>query len=463
MTESPAGVNRDLGSSGVNGGGVASTGHVTHEVLRKSLHIAGGLFAVTLRWLSWEVAAAVAAFATVANMAVLHRLAGRRVARHPRGYDFGIVAYPFAVMVLILLFRNRLEIAGTAWAILAFGDGFATLAGRFVRGPRLPWHPEKSWSGLAAFLVFGFVAGQAIFVALQTIPTRLPVAAIVAAAVIAAAVAETLPTRIDDNLTVPFASAFILAVLASAEGWPQVHADAMTLPWLLANGVLAFAGYLAKSVTGSGMAGGFALGAIIILFSGWELYVVLLAFFIVGTGLTRFGYRRKAERGLAQEDAGRRGFSHAFANVGVSSILALCSSGMPAEYAMPMWLAAAAALTTAAADTAGSEIGQLWGRTAFMPLSLRRVPPGTEGAISLQGTAAGVIAAIMVAVTASTVSLGRIDLQIVTVLAVSGVAGSLVESAIGSVNASRGMNIPNGVLNFINTIAGACIAYALVR
>ena len=31
---------------------------------------------------------------------------------------------------------------------MAFGDGFATLAGTTVGGPRLPWNPEKTWSGL---------------------------------------------------------------------------------------------------------------------------------------------------------------------------------------------------------------------------------------------------------------------------------------------------------------------------
>jgi len=50
-----------------------------------------------------------------------------------------------------------------------------------------------------------------------------------------------------------------------------------------------------------------------------------------------------------------------------------------------------AALATATADTTASEIGQLVGRRAFLPLTLRRVPVGTEGAISLEGTLAGAV------------------------------------------------------------------------
>src|SRR5437763_14308892 len=134
--------------------------HETHEWLRKALHIAFGLFALTLRFLPWPVAAGVAAVAVISNWLVLHRIVGRRVARHERGYDAGIVLYPLAVLVLIVVFRDRLAIAGAAWGIMAFGDGFATLAGKNIRGPRLPWNETKTWSGLLAFLAFGFIGAE---------------------------------------------------------------------------------------------------------------------------------------------------------------------------------------------------------------------------------------------------------------------------------------------------------------
>src|SRR5256885_16036001 len=59
---------------------------------------------------------------------------------------------------------------------------------------------------------------------------------------------------------------------------------------------------------------------------------------------TKLGSRRKAERGLAQEKGGRRGFSHAFANTGMSAMLAIAATMLPAERADAIWLAAAAAL-----------------------------------------------------------------------------------------------------------------------
>ena len=72
----------------------------TNEGLRKFLHILFGLFAFSLKYLPWRIAALVAAAAVVTNWALLHRLVGKRVARHERGWDWGIVLYPAAVLAL---------------------------------------------------------------------------------------------------------------------------------------------------------------------------------------------------------------------------------------------------------------------------------------------------------------------------------------------------------------------------
>src|SRR2546422_5867134 len=112
--------------------------HQTSEGLRKSIHIALGLLAVTLKMIPWRIAALVAAGAVAMNWLILHRLVGKRVARHERGYDAGIVLYPVAVLALILIFNWHVEIAATAWVIMAFGDGFATLIGRALPLKQLP-------------------------------------------------------------------------------------------------------------------------------------------------------------------------------------------------------------------------------------------------------------------------------------------------------------------------------------
>ena len=114
--------------------------HQTSEGLRKSIHVTVGLFAVALKWIPWRIAALVAAVAVIGNWLILHRLVGKRVARHERGYDAGIILYPLSIFLLIVIFNWHIELAAVAWAILAFGDGTATLIGRAKPIARLPWN-----------------------------------------------------------------------------------------------------------------------------------------------------------------------------------------------------------------------------------------------------------------------------------------------------------------------------------
>ena len=60
-------------------------------------------------------------------------------------------------------------------------------------------------------------------------------------------------------------------------------------------------------------------------------------------------------------------------------------------------LAYAASVATAAADTCSSEVGKAYGRRTFLITSLRPVPPGTEGAVSLEGTLGGLLGGMLVA------------------------------------------------------------------
>lgn len=440
--------------------------HTTNELLRKSLHIGFGFVAFALKWLTWEAAAAVCVVAIVGNWLFLHRLVGRGVARHERGYDAGIVLYPVAVLLLILTFRHQLHFAAIGWTLLAFGDGFATLAGKFVPTGKLPWNPDKSWAGLIAFFIAGSVMSIAVAYWLDY---RQPIVILIAA--LAAAITESLPLRIDDNLTVPFAASVALIVagidvIVPYSVWPHTPA------WLIVNGVLAVVGYFTRSVSFSGAIGGWVLGAILILGAGWPLYVALLAFFVIGTGATKLGYSRKAKAGLAQEGGGRRGFSHAFSNVGVAAICAIAvsrlartvqSSVTEAEL-LPMFMGIAA-LATAAADTTASEIGQLIGRRAFLPLTLKRVPVGTEGAISIEGTLAGLVAGFLVALAGAASVEGlfgdvvEFSWGMVLLLTLCAFAGSYLESVAGSWNRKRIVPVPNGILNFFNTAAGALLMY----
>lgn len=436
--------------------------------MRKVVHIGFGLVALSLRWLPYPFALAMAAGAFFFNWQILPRVGGKRIARSARGNDIGILLYPAIVFVAIALFRgpDRVHIAAAVWAILAFGDGCASLAGRLLPGVRLPWNTHKSLAGSLAFLFFGSVGAYAIarFVGVPATLT-LSIAIIVGVATFLSAIAESLDIGVDDNLLVGITAGASLWWLEQWNLPPDLHLDRTRVIWLVVNLLLAIVGYVGRSVNVSGLVAGVLLGTALILFGGWPLYVVLLVFFVLGSATTKVGYKRKASMGIAQEGGGRRGVSHAFANVGVAAICAISYALISPHSAL--WLAAAvASLATAAADTTSSEIGQLLGRTPFLPLTLQRVAVGTEGAISIEGTLAGAVAAIITA-GAGTVALFS-SRQVTSPRAFvffvcaagAAILGSYIESVAGSLNRQRGKKISNGALNFFNTAVGAVLGAA---
>jgi dolichol kinase len=188
-----------------------------NELLRKSIHMAVGLGAFAVVLLGPSLSALLALALLVFNVFVWPRLGGRTVWRERdsrRGVAVGIVLYPAVLLVLILVFWRRLEIVAAVWAVLAFGDGMAAIAGSALGGPRLPWNPLKSWAGSLAFGIFGaFAAAAALWwtLAFQGRDAALiPLAAAAATTALAAAAVESLPSGLDDNLTVPLVSALCL-------------------------------------------------------------------------------------------------------------------------------------------------------------------------------------------------------------------------------------------------------------
>lgn len=435
------------------------------EIARKVVHMGVGLIAFSLHYLGPFYAAILAAVALASNIFVLPRVGGRKLwrdAEHQSGTSIGIILYPLAVLLLILAFYKRLEVAAAAWGILAFGDGMASIVGMSMGRSKLPWNPRKSWAGTIAYVLFGTVAATALLMWTPREPIYtlgFALAVCFATSVVAAAL-ESLPQGLDDNIGVPLVSGLFLLGLVLTEGsWGAFFAqEGLPLRLLLAvlvNVALAGAAYAARTVDGSGVIAGFLVGFVIYTFLNWQGYLLLLTFFIIGSACTKFGYKRKAAVKLAQENKGRRGMRHALANAGVATACALFSALTP--YPVVFALAFAGAFATAAADTASSEIGQLLGRRTFLITTFRPVPRGTEGAVSLEGTLAGVFASLLIAALGA--ALGLFSWKGVPAVVLAAFVGTTFESLVGAALEKRQL-LDNEALNFLNTLVGALIAVA---
>jgi uncharacterized protein (TIGR00297 family) len=440
------------------------------EAKRKLVHMGVGTFAFLFRVMSWRQAALMAIAAFFFNWKVLPRLGGRelwRAAEHGRGYPAGILFYPLAVLGLVLAFHDELWKAAAVWGILALGDGMASFVGLAVGGPRLPWNRDKTWAGFGAFVVFGAVAASVL--AAWTL--RLPftawasprILALTVPVAIFCALVESMPTTLDDNLTVPLAGAVALALLSQAE--PGRLLDDPDLGprarfGLAVNGVMGMAARAGSLLDTPGAISAVLIGTAITVGLGAAGLMPMIAFFVLGSAATRLGYARKAARGIAQERGGVRGWPSAWANGGVPAVLALMAAMAPSELRGFCILAYAAAVATAAADTCSSEVGKAYGRRTFVLTTLEPVPPGTEGAVSLEGTLAGAAAAVVVAAMGP---LARLySWPLVPLVAGAGVLGSLAESVLGPVAKRRGW-MGDDALNALNTALGAGIAALLLR
>lgn len=439
------------------------------ELMRKTVHMGVGLIAFTLHWLGPWWGALAALSAVVFNLAILPRLGGRALWRgHEKdsGRSLGIVLYPVAVLLLILVFNQRLEVAAAMWGVLAFGDGMAGLIGMAFGRRKLPWNPGKSWAGTAAFAVFGTLGAWILLLwtAAGQSPGRydgdeamLFTFVCCAVTAVVAGLLESLPQGLDDNIGVPMVGGLLLlGLLLSRDGWDVVLEPEFLTSAAIGMGVnvlLAGLAYMARSVNLSGALAGWLVGSVIWAFLGWQGFLLLLAFFILGSAATKLGYQRKAEAKLAQEDGGRRGARHAFANAGVALVCAVLAATTP--YPVLFALAFAAAFATAASDTAGSEIGQLYGRRAYLPTTFRPVPPGTDGAVSVEGTVAGILASLLLGALGAAV--GLFPWVGVAVVAVAAFVGTTLESILGATVESRGL-LDNEAMNFLNTLVGALVA-----
>jgi uncharacterized protein (TIGR00297 family) len=421
------------------------------EWKRKAVHAAMGLFALALRWLTWEQAALFALAALLFNLFVIPRF-GRGLYRAASGHrDAGIVAYPAVVLVLILICRGQyLPMAAAVWAMMAFGDPAASIFGTAFGGPVLPWNAGKTWIGLFANWAFGGVGSVLVFAFAARGVAPLAVAILMAGAGLFAFL-ESVRSGIDDNLVPALPTLFFLAWVSLAN--PPFAVPGKPPLWLavLVNAGVAAAAHRARAVSFSGAVGGAAVGTAILAAGGGGAYAVLWSFFLAGTVASRWGYREKAKRGTAQAREGRRGAEHVAANCLVAALIALLS-----PFQARWGLAFAACFAAALADTLGTEFGSLYGRRAFSPLGRGALAVGTPGAVSWPGLAAAVGGAALVGVIGRLA--GLVPAAGIWVVAAAGFLGALGESAANDLGRRLGFELDHEFANAMNTFAGAAIA-----
>ncbi len=217
----------------------ASLGDLIHErlgaaeVRRRAHHMLPGLIPLVL-WViphphRWIVATSVGA-AVVAG-AVVTFVRFHCIKRAEEGQTDCIIAvtsYAGSILATLILFAPRVEVAFLVLGVFAFGDGSATLGGMLFGRRPLPWNKHKTIVGTACFLLIGTPMAAFLYgmetrnlwaaaypsLACATHPVAFGVALTMAGVTtLAAAIAESLPSRTNDNLRVGITAAVAASVM----------------------------------------------------------------------------------------------------------------------------------------------------------------------------------------------------------------------------------------------------------
>ena len=269
----------------------------------------------------------------------------------------------------------------------------------------------------------------------------------------------------------PFAAT---EVLLACFGWATVSASVVI--WTLGSSALLGlvtwrlrAATPAAALTGALITASLMFSTVEAAHEPWHTALIpVVAVSLLAFAATRMGRRKKEHLGTAEARHGRSAAQVA-ANLGMAALVAsepvkiwLSDSRwlpLPAHSATLMPAMAMAALAEAAADTVSSEIGQVLGGRPRMITTLRAVEPGTDGAVSLVGSLAGVVAAGIVA-GAGTWAL-RGDWSLFTLSCAGAVFGLFFDSLLGATFERQGW-LNNDAVNFLSTASAAAFAFVLL-
>ena len=236
------------------------------------------------------------------------------------------------------------------------------------------------------------------------------------------------------------------------------------MPWLsalLIHGVLIALAQRLPLLTRAGWIHAGALGTILLGSLGWQGWLAVVLYLVLGSAVTKLGFRDKQRRGLAEARGGSRGPENVWGSAATGAALALLI-GAGVEPRSELLVGFAASFAAKLADTFGSEIGKRWGRTTVLITSFRRVPPGTEGAISLEGTLASAFGSLLMSVLMLALQLIP-SWPLTGLVMLIGLVATLAESLFGALVQDRYDWMSNELVNALQTSLAAVLAITAMR
>lgn len=203
---------------------------------------------------------------------------------------------------------------------------------------------------------------------------------------------------------------------------------------LISSFLIAYVAYKKSSLNKSGFFAAIVLGTGIYFFGGLWFSVIMVAFFVSSSILTKFKNYNKDKLDKINAKGGNRDYIQVMANGGIGLILAI----LYYFYSEPIFLLAySISFAEATADTWASEVGVLSKKKPVSIINFKPLDKGMSGGISILGTTfaflgASLIAGIYFIASISMYKDIKQGLISAIICAVIGFIGSIVDSVLGA-------------------------------
>ena len=191
----------------------------------------------------------------------------------------------------------------------------------------------------------------------------------------------------------------------------------------------------------------------------WQGWLSVVLYLMLGSLVTKIGYDFKKNMGIAEERGGRRGPANVWGSAATGLFFAILIKLDFGELII-LKIAFAASFVAKLADTFGSEIGKRFGKNTFLITSFQKVKRGTEGGISLEGTFASLIGAMLMSYIMKILGF-IISPEQFLIITIAGFTATIFESIIGA-KYQKIYNLSNEFVNAIQTSLSSLIAVIIL-